>query len=73
MIRIPLDPYWSNAIQHWIASRSEIPMTDRKVEIDLWHEWLESQGVLVYKGVGYQPYLEFECDTMATAFMLRWA
>ena len=73
MIRIPIDPYWSNAIQNWIASRSDIAMTDRSEEIRLWHSWLQEQGVLVYHGSGFQPYLEFTCDSQATAFMLRWA
>ena len=73
MIRIPLDPYWTNAIEHWIASRSNIPMTDRNEEIDLWWQWLEDQGVVVNRTATYRPYLEFTCDSMATAFMLRWS
>jgi hypothetical protein len=72
MIHVPLDPYWGNAIQHWIASRSDTPMTERNIEIDLWWQWLEDQGVVVIRTVRFKHYLEFTDDRMATAFMLRW-
>lgn len=73
MIKIPIDPYWENAIRHWIFSRSNIPINSRQEEIDLWWQWLEEQGVVVHKDKTFNPYLEFTCDKMATAFMLRWA
>lgn len=73
MIRIPIDPYWENAIRYWVFSRNNIPITSRQEEIDLWWQWLEEQGVVVHKDKTFNPYLEFTCDKMATAFMLKWA
>ena len=65
MTRLPIEPYWVNAAEWWLANRNS--------DYDEFNFWLYSQGVFAVKRKSFYPWIEFENPEDAIIFQLRWS
>jgi hypothetical protein len=65
MTRLPVDPYWTNAGRWWLVNRNH--------NIDEYYAWLRVQGVVITDRSEFYSWVDFENETDATMFALRWS
>jgi hypothetical protein len=65
MIKLPIDPYWENAI-NWFVEHKQGGIRD-------FHRWLAEQGVVGLPRNEFTPYLEFINPYQAIIFRIKWA
>ena len=63
--RLPIDPYWINAAQWWLANHN--------YNNEEFCCWLKEQGVVIVKRYHFYPWLDFHDYEAALIFQLRWA
>ena len=66
VIRLPLDPYWENAVQWWSKQPGPANSGD-------YYAWMAEQGAIGLPRAVFTNYLEFEHEEDALLFRLRWA
>jgi hypothetical protein len=69
MTRVPIEPYWFNAIEWWMTTHGYEEGVKR---IDLFNEWLRQQGATVMNRTEFYPWVEFELEEYAVLFVLTW-
>ena len=65
MTRLPIEPYWVNAAEWWLANRNS--------NNEEFRFWLYTQGVYPVVRKTFYPWIEFEDPEQALLFQLRWA
>jgi hypothetical protein len=64
MIKLPIDPYWENAIT-WFSEHKHGGIRD-------FHRWMAEQGVVGLPRNDFTPYLEFINPYQALIFRMKW-
>ena len=65
MTRLPIEPYWVNAAEWWLANCNS--------DNEAFCYWLYTQGVFPAKRHSFYPWVEFENPEDAVVFQLRWS
>lgn len=67
MIKLPIEPYWTNAGRWWLENHNS--------NSEEFRYWLSDQGVInLFKPrSAFYAWLDFEDPKLATMFQLRWA
>jgi hypothetical protein len=64
MIKVPIEPYWFNAVEWWMTTNN-----DNIIEFN---NWLTSQGAIVIERTQFYPWVDFDTEENAVLFILMW-
>jgi hypothetical protein len=65
MTRLPIEPYWVNAAEWWLANHNS--------NTEEFRFWLYTQGVFPVRRRSFYPWIEFEDPEQALMFQLKWS
>ena len=66
VIRLPLEPYWHNAVTWWADQHTCGNIAD-------YYQWMANQGVVGLPRAKFTDYLEFANPYEALIFRMKWA